>query len=103
MALWSGLLVAYNMGLNGLSIFGDSKIIIDVVTGKVVLSSLSSQGWLIRTKQMWMKLHNLPIQHIFRENKSRADGLSKKGLRLYFGILQVEHFRNGIVYGPQIS
>ena len=33
--------------------------------------------------------------HIYRENNTRADGLSKKGLNADFGIMYVYRYRDG--------
>lgn len=42
MALWSGLLAAHNMGMNGVHIYGDSRLIIDAISGKSVLYASGS-------------------------------------------------------------
>lgn len=103
MALWCGLLASHNMGLNDVSIFGDSKIIIDAMVGKAVLSTARVQGWLLRAQQLWSKMNKPAITHIFRENNTRADRLSKKGLDMEFGILQENQYRVGqIIWNTEI-
>lgn len=75
-----------------------TKIIIDGIFGIFGRSSLTSSGfqeWYERTKHLCIILNKSPMIHIFRENNTRVDGLSKKGLRLPFGKLQVSHYKDG--------
>lgn len=75
-----------------------TKIIIDGIFGIFGRSSLTSSGfqeWYERTKHLCIILNKSPMIHIFRENNTRVDGLSKKSLRLPFGKLQVSHYKDG--------
>lgn len=95
MALWGGLLAAVNLNLTEVHIYGDSKLIIDCISGRQNMNNPGLHGWLKRTQRLWHKLDNPPISHIYRENNMTADGLSKRGINAVFGILQVVHFRDG--------
>ena len=95
MALWIGRMAAYNFSLDAVHIYGDSKIIIDGISGQSSFSSLGCQEWFARTKYLWIKMGEPPLTHIYREKNNKADGLSKKRLRLTFGNLQVSHYKDG--------
>ena len=94
MALWGGLLAACNLKLIKMHIYGDSKLIIESITGRQHLNIPDLQGWLRRTLHLWHRLGNPPISHIYRDNNMRADGLSKRGVNAVFGFMQVEHYRD---------
>ena len=53
------------------------------------------KGWFDRTRVLWDRLNCPPIFHIYRENNTRVDRLSKRGLQEEFGFLKVAHFQNG--------
>ena len=95
MALWGGLLVGCNNGLKEFFIYGDSSFGIDAVTERSTLTQPVSQGWLKRTKCLWRNMDRPSLTHIYRELNTRVDGLSKKGIGMVFGIMQVHHIRNG--------
>ena len=95
MALWGGLLFAYDMQLQGVSIYEDSQLIINWVTNSYHMMTPHLQGWIERTQSLWKKLGYPSINHIYREGNTRADKLSKKGLGADFGIMMVSHFLDG--------
>ena len=94
MAIWCGLLAAVNLELNDVSIYGDSKLIIDTMNGKVSNSSITEHGWYRRARHLWERLNYPPISHIYRENNTRDDGLSKQGVGMVFGILRVSQYKH---------
>lgn len=53
MAIWCGLLAAVNLELNDVSIYGDSKLIIDTMNGKASNSSITEHGWYRRARHLW--------------------------------------------------
>ena len=87
MALWGGILAAYNLNMTEMHIYGDSKLIIECIPGHQHMNTPDLQGWLRRTQHLWHRLGNPPISHIFRENNTRVDGLSKRGLSEAFGFM----------------
>ena len=95
MAIWGAFLIANHLDLPQISFYGDSKLVVDGIMGKITLSNPGIQGWLKRAKILWTILNHPPIKHIYRENNSRADDLSKKGIQVEFGIIRMLHYRNG--------
>lgn len=95
MALWGGLHIAQDLQVQGISIYGDSMLIINWITSKYQMRSPHLQGWVERTQGLWQRLGCPPINHIYRENNSRADKLSKRGLTAGFGNMEVSHFKEG--------
>lgn len=97
MALWGGLWIASDLSLKDCHIYGDSKIVIGWVTNRFHFLSPHLRGWLDRAQGLWNRLQRPEINHIFRENNTRADGLSKRGLQADYGIIQFSRYRNGRV------
>ena len=89
------ILSTVNLKLLNLSIYGDSKLVVDCIAGHINLNLPDLQGWIQRTISLWQKLNQPPIVHVYREKNARADRLSKKGLAANFGFLQVQHYRDG--------
>ena len=86
--------MAFNLGLHLVNIYGDGKIIIDGISGKSCFHPNGLQGWVYRVKKLLTKINDLPMQHIYRENNSHVDVLSKKGLSVHFGSIHISHFRD---------
>lgn len=97
MALWGALLAAADLQLQNINIYGDSKLVIEWITGNFTMNNPGSVGWRQRTLRLWQMLDCPPITHIYRENNTRAEGLSKRGLCADFGIMYFSRFRNGRV------
>ena len=97
MSLWGGLFFTCDSQIQIISIFGDSKLIIGWVTNNYQMMSPFLQGWMDRVRKLWRRLGCPVISHVFRENNTRADRLSKRGLLAYFGSMKIEHFRNGVL------
>jgi len=78
MALLWGLKVVISLGISHLHIQGDSKIILDAITG------LSTCGWKLSDiiSDIQTILHGIPnvsFSHTYREGNSVADGLANFG------------------------
>ena len=89
LALWSGLFVAHNPGIQNIHIYGDSKTIIHVINNDSSLLIPIAQGWIRRTKSLWHKLGKPSMSHIFRELNTKVDGLSKRGISMDFGSMKI--------------
>lgn len=63
-------------------IYGDSKIIIEQVLGKLSIKNPLLAGWMNRIKVLWNSKKDYSINHVDRSQNSRADKLSKKGLAI---------------------
>lgn len=98
MALWGGLLAVVNMDLSDLHIYGDFDLIIGVIMGCLHLQIPDLQGWICRIRRIWQRLGSPPIEHIYRDLNTRADGLSKRGLNADYGFIQVLHYRDGVQF-----
>lgn len=80
MALAGLLYFCLFLNLQGVSIYGDSKIMVEHVKGKNSISSPHLFGWLNRINFYWNLLKEGSIQHIYRDKNVQVDALSKKGL-----------------------
>ena len=96
MALWGGLYIAFDLQIQVAGIYGDSKLVIGWLSSEAHMDTPILQGWMDRTRTLWNRMDCPPLLHIYRENNTRADRLSKRGLLEDFGILKVAHFQNGI-------
>lgn len=79
MALHGLLIFCTFLGIGSIHIYGDSKVIIEHVTGKLSINSGSLMGWMNRIADLWEPTR-FPISHIRRLQNLEADDLSKKGL-----------------------
>lgn len=96
MALWSGLLAASNLQLQNPNFYDDSKLVIGWIYSKCDMIALGLMGWRQRTHRLWKILNYPPINHIYRENNTRADGLSKKGIQEDFGHMHIFQYKDGV-------
>lgn len=62
------------------SIYGDSKIMVDYVMGKCRINCPHLAGWMDIIMYLWGKVKGCSIQHIYRSKNQQADYLSKEGL-----------------------
>ena len=58
-------------------------------------------GWIDQIQSFWHRLDCPSINHIFRENNTWADRLSKMGLVAEFGSMNVSHFVDGRLIAEQ--
>lgn len=86
------------LNLQGVSIFDDSKVLVDSLNGKVFIRNPQLLGWIERINFFWNRSEGASICHIKRDLNHVADGLSKKGLRMALGLwfLQVSFEGNVI-------
>lgn len=68
------------LNIQGLHIFGDSKVMIDHVKSVHIINNINLAGWLSRIDSICKSRMEYSIQHIDRAKNSMADALSKKGL-----------------------
>lgn len=86
------------LDINCISIYGDSKSLIDHVNGVGLISYPHLSGWLSRIMHFWssMKLHS--IHHIPRSRNAQADLLSKEGLKREPGLWSLRVLHEGSSY-----
>jgi len=68
---WVTLTLAVRLGIDHIHIFGDSKVIIE----------LMPLGWMNMIKVVKKLFKNISFDHIYREQNMIADDLSKKALK----------------------
>lgn len=78
MALAGLLSICLFFNIQRVSIYGDSKVMVDFVAGKSHINSLHLAAWLDRIRVLWRKMERCSIQQV--------DILSKEGLLLEPGI-----------------
>lgn len=70
------------MEIQNISIYRESKVIIDHVKGACYINYPHLSGWLERIMYFWNLLNQPSIMHIPRSHNEQGDGLSKNGLSL---------------------
>lgn len=68
------------LNIQDVSIFGDSKVMVDGVLGKNIFMKPQLIGWIDRIKYLWNRSKGASIHHIKRALNQQADDLSKRGL-----------------------
>jgi hypothetical protein len=85
MGEWASLILAQRLDLEELLLLDDSKVIIHWLNGQVDLHVVALECWKERTQEASRHIKNLSFSHIYREDNSEADTLSKKALSLPLG------------------
>lgn len=80
MALAGLLTFCIFFDIHHVSIYGDSKILVDHIMGKRCISRPHLAGWMDRIMYLWGKVKGCSIQHIYKSQNQQADCLSKEGL-----------------------
>ena len=81
--------------MDGIQIFGDSKIIIDWDVDIHHIHSSYLSPWLRRVKMLIDSFQGLDFSHIFREQNEKVDDLSKKGKYFPSRIIMLTTTQNG--------
>lgn len=80
MALAGLLNLSDFLNIQGLHIYGDSKVVIDHVKFVHFIKNINLAGWLDRIASIWKSRKDYTIQHIDKAFNKEADALSKEGL-----------------------
>ena len=80
LALWGLLYFSKTKNILPVKIFGDSKVIVDWVKGLHKLHIIQLNHWIRRTKELIDFFHNSSFNHIYQEQNSEADILSKQAV-----------------------
>ena len=91
LALWQGLIQAKNLGINELTVFGDSRIIIQALNQSSRISNLHLRQTLNRIKRIILTFKHVEIFHILRKLNSAADTAANVGVLLSKGELLTNH------------
>ncbi len=81
MALAGLLKFCLFLNLHHVSIYGDSKVMIDYISGKIHITAPHLNGWMGRIIYHWDSMDGSSIHHICRDKNYLADSLSKSGLQ----------------------
>jgi len=83
MALILGLIKANELGITNLLIKGDSKLVINQVTGKFNVKSDNLINLYMEVKKLLMNFNYVAFEHIKRNLNKVADSLANKAMDLY--------------------
>tara|TARA_B100000073_G_C23720825_1_gene567590 strand:- start:372 stop:767 length:396 start_codon:yes stop_codon:yes gene_type:complete len=75
-----GLEEAVNMGMDQLSVKGDSQLVIKQMKGEYKVKSDSMYKLFAEAKRLEKKIGYVIYSHVYRSDNARADGLSNDGL-----------------------
>lgn len=97
MALAGLLSFCLFLNLQNVTIFGDSRVLVDYVFGKNNILKPQLIGWLDRIRFLWIRLAGGSIHHINRALNQQADDLSKEGLQMVPGLWSLQVADGGAV------
>jgi len=89
-AAWGLLYWANRRNIKEVSIFGDSRLVIEWLNGKVTINNIFLEHWCLRIRDLVALFEVIQFQHIYRSFNEEADRLSKIGLRGQTGILHIK-------------
>jgi ribonuclease HI len=92
---WASLILASRLHINELLLLGDSKIIIDWLSGRADFHVADLESWKERTREATQLINKLTFSHIYREENNEADTLSKKALFLPSGHICFTRWEEG--------
>jgi ribonuclease HI len=92
---WASLILASRLHIDELLLLGDSKIIIDWLSGRADFHVAALESWKERTQEATHLIRKLSFSHIYREENSEADTLSKKALYLPSGHICFTRWEEG--------
>ena len=82
LALWGLLYFANKRHISRMYVYGDLKVIADWDLGIHTIHSIELLHWLGRVKGPFCSFYTLHFHHVYREDNSLADGLSKQAIGL---------------------
>ena len=91
LSLWILLRLCSHLGLDDIHVYEDSQIIVEWAQGIIQVHILSLNQWLIRVRKLINNFIKLDISHIYREQTSDADFLSKAALYAPSDVIFSEH------------
>jgi len=89
---WALLTLASRFAISELLVKGDLNIVIDWLQGKGSLQVLTLECWKGRLTNLLKLFHNVTFKHIYREDNTEADMLSKQALLKVPG--KIEYFQS---------
>ena len=92
---WASLILACRLHTDELLLLGDSKIIIDWLSGQADFHVATLERWKERTQEATLLIRKLPFSHNHREENNEADTLSKKALHMPPGQIRFTKWEDG--------
>jgi ribonuclease HI len=87
--LLQGLRIALTLGITKLTVFGDSKLLIQSIHSKTPPANLNLTRPFLKIQALCKKFEAITFYHILRELNHLADGEANKGTTLDRGILNL--------------
>jgi ribonuclease HI len=95
MEAWALLTLASRFSISKLTIMGDSKIVIDWLREKGSLQMLDLECWKERLFELIIFFQNISFDHIYREDNTEADMLSKLAMLKFSGTIEYFQVEGG--------
>jgi len=80
MGLINGLMLARNMNIDAINVYGDSLLVINQVIGKWKCNAANLKPLLISARNLVNRFEHIQMEHIPREKNSRADLLANEAM-----------------------
>jgi ribonuclease HI len=87
--------LAVRLNIDGLQVYGDSKIVIDWLNNRGKLQVISLVRWKDRIKELTKSFNTISFSHIYREQNKEADFLSKKAIQMQEGKISYNQWIEG--------
>lgn len=84
-----------SLNISNLLVGGDSKCVIDWLNKKAYLQVLNLSYWEAKVEGLLKEFQSLSFSHVHKEFNHQVDVVSKKGLLLLAGSLQLQEWREG--------
>jgi len=92
-AVWCLLYWANRRNIKDIHIYGDSRMVIDWLKGKINISNIFLEHWCHRIRELIALFGDIQFQHIYRTYNTEADSLSKLALRGQIGFLHIKEIK----------
>jgi len=77
-----GLEQALNLGLKGIKVYGDSKLVVEQVAGRWKVNAENLRPLCERARGLAVNIGGgITFEHVYREKNTRADALSNEALK----------------------
>ena len=97
LSLWLFLHFISSIGMDGICVFGDWKVIIDWTKNDCGIHNLHILAWLKRNRLLVNLFRYISFSHIFMSFNHMANFLSKKGHQVEVGFFFFERCKDGSV------
>ena len=97
MSIWGLLQFSTLIGISDISIYGDSKVIIEWLKDNFNLQVMLINQWCQRVKSLKGSFKQIYFRHISRNFNARADNLSKDVISIKYGTLWIHEFLEALL------